>query len=131
MFNKTSAQVVKALIELAKLPEGKCEGAKTIAARIKAPQNYLGKVLQSLSYANIVVSKKGLGGGFRLGRSPKAITLFEVVEQTENVEAWLGCPLNFKKCSDTKPCAVHKRLKSVRAAYCDFLRTTSIADLAK
>lgn len=131
MLSKTSAQIVKALVELSRLPEGEYAGAKTIASRIKAPQNYLGKVLQNLSYAGIVISQKGLGGGFRLKKSPEEISLYEVVEQIDNIDSWTGCPLNFKKCSDSHPCAAHYRVKSVRGAYTNFLKTLSIADLAK
>ena len=47
MLSKTSAQVINALVELAKLPEGECKGAKNIAKKIKATQNYLGKMLKN------------------------------------------------------------------------------------
>ncbi len=131
MLTKTSTQVINALIELAKLPENKYEGVKDIALRIKAPQNYLGKLLQWLCYEKIVVSQKGSGGGFRLGRDPKNISLYEVVEPLENVTVWSECALGLKKCSDLTPCAVHHRWKAVRNSYYEFLRTTSIADLVK
>lgn len=131
MLTKTSTQVINALVELAKLPEGKFEGAKSIAIRIKAPQNYLGKLLQWLCAENIVISQKGLGGGFRLGRSPDKITLYEVVEPLENVSLWSECALGLKKCSDVTPCSIHHRWKSVRNSYYEFLRTTTIADLTK
>lgn len=131
MLSKTSTQIINALIELAKLPEGQCEGARCIAKRIKAPPNYLGKVLQSLCYRKIVVSQRGLGGGFRLNRDPKQITLYEVVEPIDNVSLWSECALGLKKCSDDSPCAAHHRWKVVRNTYYKFLRTTSIADLVR
>ncbi|MCH8219341.1 MAG: hypothetical protein IH892_21510 [Planctomycetes bacterium] len=46
MLSKTSKSVVNALVELAKLPAGSYEGASSIAKRIGAPKNYLGKLLQ-------------------------------------------------------------------------------------
>jgi Rrf2 family transcriptional regulator, iron-sulfur cluster assembly transcription factor len=131
MISKTSTQMINALVELAKLPEGEFEGAKSIAQRIKAPQNYLGKMLQYLCIHKIVISRKGLGGGFRLGRDPKAISLYEIVEPIENVSVWSECALGLKKCSETHPCAVHHRWKAVRATYYDFLRKTTVADLVK
>ncbi len=131
MISKTSTQVINALVELARLPEGQYEGTKSIAKKIRAPQNYLGKMLQSLCVHNVVVSQKGLGGGFRLGKDPKNITLYEVVEPLENVSLWSECALGLKKCSDSNPCAVHHRWKNVRATYYQFLRTTTIADLVR
>jgi len=131
MLSKTSTQVINALVELARLPEGECQGAKCIARKIKAPPNYLGKMLQSLLYKKILVSQKGFGGGFRLGKDPKKITLYEVVEPIDNVSLWSECALGLKKCSDLSPCAVHHRWKIVRNAYYEFLKTTSIADLVR
>jgi Rrf2 family protein len=131
MLSKTSTQVINALIELARLPEGQCEGAKSIAKKINAPQNYLGKMLQQLAARKIVVSQKGLGGGFRLTRDPKKISLYEVVEPIDNVSLWSECALGLKKCSDAAPCAVHPKWKIVRNTYYEFLKTTSIGDLVR
>ena len=131
MLSKTSTQVINALVELAKLPEGECKGAKNIAKKIKAPQNYLGKMLQSLSYKKIVISQKGMGGGFRLARDSKKIFLYEIVEPIDNVSLWSECALGLKKCSDSAPCAIHHNWKNVRDCYYQFLKTTSIADLVK
>ncbi len=131
MLSKTSAQVINALVELAKLPEGQWAGARSIAQTINAPQNYLGKVLQGLCAHGIVISQRGMGGGFRLARSPKEITLYDVVEPIDNVTLWSGCALGMKKCSDTAPCMVHDGWKQVRNVYYKFLKTTSIADLMK
>lgn len=129
MISKTSSQLINALVVLAKLPEGQYEGVKSIAKKIKAPQNYLGKMLQYLCIHKIVVSQKGLGGGFRLGMNPKEISLYSIVEPIEQVSVWSECALGQKKCSDSTPCAVHHRWKVVRNAYYNFLRTIYIADL--
>lgn len=131
MLSKTSTQIINALVELARLPEGESMGAKAIAQKIKAPQNYLGKMLQNLSHRKIVVSQKGMGGGFRLNKDSSKISLFEVVEPIEKVKLWSNCALGLKKCSDQNPCAVHYKWKKVRDCYYQFLEETSIADLAK
>lgn len=131
MLSKTSAQAINAFVELAKLPEGKWEGAARIARRIRAPQNYLGKLLQILASQGLVVSRKGLGGGFRLARDPEEITLYEIVEPIENVERWSACALGLKRCSEDNPCAVHHRVKAVKNAYLNFLRKTTVADCMK
>lgn len=131
MISKTSTQVINALVELARLPEGQYEGVRSIAKKIRAPQNYLGKMLQYLCIHKIVISQKGLGGGFRLGRNPKSISLYEIVEPIENVSFWSECALGLKKCSDVTPCAIHHRWKAVRNAYYEFLKKTSVADLVK
>ena len=131
MISKTSTQVINALVELARLPEGQYEGAKSIARKIHAPQNYLGKMLQNLCAHNIVVSQKGRDGGFRLNREANKIFLYEIVEPIENISFWSECALGLKKCSDTSPCPVHNSWKNVRSVYYKFLKSITIADLVR
>ncbi len=129
MLNKTTIQNIRALVELAQLPKEKCEGAKTIAKRIKAPQNYLAKLLQNLSFQGLVVSQKGRNGGFRLSKNPSEITLFDIAESTENVDRWKNCVFGLEKCCESSPCPLHNRWKNIRESYLEFLQATTLADL--
>ncbi len=129
MMTKTGLHAVRAVVALAQLPPDAYAGAATIAQEIRAPQNYLAKLLQTLSRAELVQSQKGLGGGFRLARPAAAIALLDVVEPFEQVSRWSGCILGHATCSDDAPCAVHHRWKQVRGAYLRLLTQTTIADL--
>jgi Rrf2 family protein len=131
MLSKTSMQIIRALIELAKLPPGRFEGARRLAKRIDAPANYLGKSLQRLSLQGLVASQKGFGGGFRLGKSPRQITLYDVVGLTENVSRWSQCATGLRKCSGSSKCSLHNRWKTVRRTHLEFLKQTTIGDLIK
>ncbi len=130
MISKSAMHALTALTLLSKLSEGEYAGAAAIAKEIKAPQNYLGKLLQQLANEGIVTSQKGYGGGFRLARAADKIALYEIVDQIDNVSRWGSCFLTHGNCSDKRPCAVHDRWSRVREEYLDFLKSTSIADLA-
>jgi Rrf2 family protein len=54
-----------------------------IAKEYKIPLEYLLKILQQLVRANILRSKRGPRGGFSLARSPKKITMLQVIEAVE------------------------------------------------
>jgi Rrf2 family protein len=129
MITKTGLHAVRAMVALAKLPQNSYAGAASIAQEIKAPQNYLAKLLQTLSREGLVQSQKGLGGGFRLARLPKEISLFDIVDPFEQVGRWSGCILGHPNCSDEVPCAIHDRWKHVRGAYLRLLTRTTVADL--
>lgn len=129
MINKTSLQTIKALAQLAKLPSSKLEGVVSIAHKIHAPQNYLGKILQRLTGEGLVVSQKGLKGGFRLAKSPARISLYEVISCLEDIKRWECCFFRNGQCCETEPCAMHKRWEGVRRAYIDFLKNTTISDI--
>jgi Rrf2 family protein len=129
MITKTAMHAVRAVVALARLPEGGYAGAAKIAQEIGAPRNYLGKLLQTLAHEGLVQSQKGLGGGFCLARPPQRITLFDVVEPIESVSRWSGCVIGRPVCSEEEPCAIHDRWKKVRTAYLNLLKQTTIADL--
>jgi Rrf2 family protein len=129
MLSKTGLHAVRAIVALAKLPDGAYGGAARIAQEIGAPQNYLGKLLKALAEEGLVESQKGLGGGFRLARDPQEISLLDVIEPIEHISRWSGCILGRPECSETDPCAIHNRWKAVRDAYLRMLRRTTIAEL--
>lgn len=131
MLSKTGLHAVRALVALARLPHGAFAGAANLAADIGAPQNYLGKLLRNLAEQGLLESQKGLGGGFRLARDPSEITLLEVVEPIEHISRWSGCILGLTSCSDSEPCPLHERWKTVRTAYVQMLQRTSLADLIR
>lgn len=130
MISKTGVHALAAMAALARLGPGAYSGAGEIARRIGAPRNYLGKLLKTLAEAGFLESRKGKGGGFRMARDPGTLPLIRVVENIERIDRWSSCPMGRRRCSDKTPCAVHERWGKVRAAYLEFLRRTTVADLA-
>jgi Rrf2 family transcriptional regulator, iron-sulfur cluster assembly transcription factor len=130
MLSKTGVHALAAVAALARLGPGAYAGAGDIAGWIGAPRNYLGKLLKTLADAGILESRKGKGGGFRMGRDPASLPLIRVVENIERIDRWSGCLMSSGKCSDRSPCAAHERWAKVRDAYLEFLEGTTVADLA-
>lgn len=130
MISKTALHALKALAEMAEHPD-ELQGAAAIAARIGAPQNYLGKLLQALAQEGILYSQKGMGGGFRLARRPEEITLFDIIEPVDHVSRWQGCFMGRGTCSPDHPCAMHYRWASVRNAYFAMLKESTLADVVE
>lgn len=131
MLSKTGIHTLRALAELAKLPEGAYAGAAEVAERVGAPPNYLAKLLQTLANANVLVSQKGKGGGFRLNGPAADLDLEQALEPVERFSRWNGCILGRERCSERKPCALHVRWQKVRSQYMAFLADTSVADLVE
>jgi len=130
MISKTAIHAVNALVELAGLKDHEFAGAAKLAEKIKAPQNYLGKLLQTLSQAGLVHSQKGLGGGFRLAHRPEDITLYDVVEPIDHVSRWSRCLMSQGTCTEKEPCPMHRQWAVVRDGYFKMLKGSSIAAIA-
>lgn len=129
MISKTGIHALAALTKLASLDKGEYAGAADIADEVGAPRNYLGKLLKTLADNGLLVSQKGFNGGFRLARAADEISLFDVVEQIDKVSRWGNCFMSSGRCSESEPCAVHTRWKSIRENYLGFLHETTIEDL--
>ena len=130
MITRTGTHALKAMAYLASVPAGAYEGAVEIAAHIKAPKNYLGKLLRQLARAGLLEGRKGSKGGFRLARDRRKISLFEVLEPIEHVSRIKGCVLGRTQCTQRDHCALHEGWAKIRNEYLDFLHTTSLSEAA-
>ncbi|MHC4221026.1 MAG: RrF2 family transcriptional regulator [Planctomycetota bacterium] len=57
--------------------------SQRISKEYNIPIAYLLKIMQQLVRANVLTSKRGPRGGFSLARSPKSITMLEIVEAVD------------------------------------------------
>jgi Rrf2 family iron-sulfur cluster assembly transcriptional regulator len=73
----------RALLSLALHGSERPTSVKEIAERTNLPQPYLEQILLSVKGAGLVRSKRGVGGGYVLARSPAEITLAEIVAAVE------------------------------------------------
>ncbi len=54
--------------------------ARTISKTYSLPHEYFLKIMKELAKANILKSKRGLGGGFTLARPAHEISILEIIE---------------------------------------------------
>ena len=57
--------------------------AREISENYQIPFQLVAKVLQSLAKSEIVISTKGMNGGFSLTRKPDEITLIDIIKAVE------------------------------------------------
>ncbi len=131
MFSQTAEYAIRALIELAKLPEGQTMLARDLASTSGVPTHYLSKILQSLARVGVLESFKGIKGGFRLATPASEVTVFMVVQQLDNLRKLEQCMLGQAVCEDDRACPMHEFWSSQRARYFDMLHETSLRDLAE
>lgn len=126
MLAKTAEYALRATVWLAREP-GKTESAERLAGSIRVPRRYLHKVLQDLVQAGLVRSQPGPGGGYTLDRSPKAITILDVINAVEPIERIRGCPLGLS--THTSLCPLHQALDQVYATVEQAFGRVTVADV--
>jgi Rrf2 family protein len=105
-----------------------------LSSRERLPRKFLENILLQLKRAGILASKKGRGGGYRLGRPPEEITLGEVVRLLDGPLALVPCAslTAYRKCGDCADevtCGVRIIMKEVRDATAGILDGTTLTDL--
>ena len=91
MFSQTVEYALRAMVQLAVEAPEACT-TQHIAESTKAPPAYLSKVLQSMRRAGLIHTRRGVGGGVKLARPPKKISLLEVISAVEPLERSVQLP---------------------------------------
>lgn len=115
---------------MAQSPIGTAFMRSDIAKACNVPDSFLGKILQSLAKSDILVSERGKKGGFRLGKEPNKICMYDVIVAVDG-------PLNINNCLDEQvgccfdqSCCAHLMWKDVQAALVEKLKKYSLADIS-
>jgi Rrf2 family protein len=127
MFSQKVEYALRAVVHLA----DQAPMARTtdqIAAATKVPNAYLSKVLQGLCRAGIVQSKRGLGGGMALTKSPSDLTILEVVNAVEPIGRIRECPLGLA-AHGVHLCPLHTRIDQALAQVEKAFRQTTLAEV--
>ena len=82
-LTRASNYALQALAYLVDQPQDKSVASHIIAEAEGIPERFLLKVLQPLVSVGVLRSIKGPNGGYRLARTPKQVSLLEVVEAVD------------------------------------------------
>lgn len=131
MLSITAKHALRALVSLAAESDDKPMLGKDLAERADIPANYLSKILLTLGNAGFITATRGMGGGYRLLKSPSEIYLVDIVDLFDKSRMADGCLLDGgRRCTDQTACSAHAAWREVKAVYTRFLEDTTLAALA-
>ncbi|PRA94096.1 transcriptional regulator [Chryseobacterium sp. MYb7] len=131
-FSKTCEYAIRAVLYIAsQSQEGKRVGIKEIAENINSPEYFLGKILQRLSRAGIILSVKGPNGGFYLDANGLNRPIADIVITLEGDEIFTGCGMGLSYCSESNPCPLHNEFKKIRNQITFMLHKSTIGAFNK
>ncbi len=109
---------------------------RDIAERTGLPQPYLEQILLALKGAGLVRSKRGVGGGYVLARSPEEIRLSEILSAVDGPITLgdFGQPHQDGSCDHEGQCvllAIWNQAGEVMRRHLDGYTLASIADVAR
>ena len=130
LYSRPCEYAIRTMGYLARIAPDKRVQVQEIAAAEGIPAPLLAKVLQQLARSNLVNSFKGPGGGFSLNRAPREISLYEIFRVVDGVEDLDHCAVGLAECNDFAPCPLHDTWKSVRVHLLQYLKKTTLDEMA-
>jgi Rrf2 family transcriptional regulator, nitric oxide-sensitive transcriptional repressor len=114
---------------------GLCGGELTtindIAQSFGISKAHLMKVVNDLSQKGYLETVRGRNGGIRLMREPRHINIGQVVRDTENQLAVIGCLERRGYCPIERACVLRSALQDATQAFLAVLDAYTLADLIK
>jgi len=127
LFSQTVEYALRAVVHLAEhAPSART--TEQIAEATQVPKPYLSKVIQGLCGARILQSKRGVGGGVALVKTPAELTILDVVNAVEPIARIRQCPLGLKS-HGVHLCPLHKRMDNALALVEAAFQETTLAEI--
>lgn len=128
-LTKKSSYGLIAALELAGEPSGEPLSASSIADRYSLPHSFVEKILHQLRQAGLVTSTQGRHGGYRLARSPRRITVRQVLEALGESLDLVGCLGSGTPCELTSICPTKGAWAQLDGRFKEMLDSLSLGDL--
>lgn len=112
------------------LHDGKVHNVREICQAEEIPKAFAYKILRELEMAGLVKSERGNQGGYYLNRPLSELTLYDVVNITEDDLAILHCMK--EECNrnpDSMPCKVHQEIERIQNILIDELKKKTIEEI--
>jgi Rrf2 family protein len=119
------------MVHLAGLPPSARVSRGDLSIAADCPEQFLAKVLQSLTRAGLVVSHRGNTGGFELDELHRSASILEVIEAIEGPIRLNLCLTSDHACTRQTWCPAHNVWGDAQDAMVAVLRAATIDDLAR
>jgi FeS assembly SUF system regulator len=113
---------------LAAHPERQATAA-AVAAATRLPPATVAKLLKAMAHAGLVTATRGAAGGYRLARSPKAISVAEVVAAIDGDIGMTQCSVHEADCERTTYCPTRPHWAAINRAVGAALSAISLNEM--
>jgi Rrf2 family protein len=119
------------ILHLSQEGDGARVTAREIAGKRLIPPAFIRRIVSRLSFAGILTTVRGNGGGITLAREPARITLLDVVVAMEGPVGLNGCGAEPESCSQAEGCPVRGAWAGATKVLARYLASVEFAKLAR
>jgi Rrf2 family protein len=128
LVTRETDYAVRTVVYLAREGE-RTANVSEVAHAMHIPKSFLAKILQRLTKNNILISTRGVKGGFKLAKEPSEISLFDIMMSIQGPATINLCVIDSKKCRLSTTCSVHPVWVDIRQEVEKRLQKQTIAAL--
>ncbi|MCT7908405.1 Rrf2 family transcriptional regulator [Arcobacter lacus] len=131
LLTKKSEYALLSLISIAKSSEPK--NVDVLSKELDISKSFLAKIMQNLAKHELVISHRGVNGGFLLKKPLEDITVLEIVEAAEErMPMVFECSPSLQSCPNNKAkfCTIWPLLNNLQFKVNDFLSKLTLKDIA-
>ncbi len=129
-LTRAADYAVRVMIHLATLPREARVSLPAIARATSAPESFLSKVMQALTRARLVSSRRGQMGGFQISLRGWQSSMREVIEAIDGPLTLNVCLNGGRACSRQSWCPAHPVWAEAQQKLLEVLDGALIVDLA-
>ena len=129
VLSNTSIYAIRALIYMMDSGTDGPVSVGEMSEKLKISFHFLTKILQKLTKAGLLESRRGPAGGISFEKSPERIFLADLVRIIEGDDFFDKCLLGLPGCGKMAPCPVHDFWKLNRGEMRKRFETISIYSL--
>lgn len=115
-------------------PELRTQTVRDLATGAHLPEPTVGKLLKALTRSGLLVSTRGVKGGYRLARRAHEITVAQIISAIDGPIAITDCStsddLHPSRCELEGRCPVQTNWQKINLAIRDSLERITLADMA-
>jgi Rrf2 family protein len=120
---------VRAMFEIARGFPDRPVTIKEISRRQDVSVAYLEQILNKLRKADLIVSRKGPGGGYLLNKKPENISIASILNELEGPLAITSCLDPSEGCVRADRCVTHLLWKALGEQIESYLNTITLKNL--
>ena len=117
------------LAHLARTPSA-LHTTQQISERTAIPAPTVSKLVKLLTREGILISQRGIKGGYSFAKPPESISMAEVIQTVEGGIALTECSHEDSLCAFEGHCHIQHKWQALHRAFHDVLDGVSVADMA-
>ncbi len=130
LITKDTDNAIVALLALSQAG-GRTLSAAELSGQSGIPYPFMRRILQTLAASGIVASRRGMGGGFTLTRTPEDVSVRDIVEIFQGPVAIQGCRVGDDLCERAERCVLRRKLLTMESQLVSDLMKITLASLVK